>query len=421
MERLLINQIDKELDSASIFGWVDNVRDHGKLIFIDIRDRTGLLQCVCHSDSSVYEEVKNLTAENVISVKGKIKERPTKDGSKSFECAIEEIQVFASAEILPFEKDAELNIETLLDNRPLTLRADKVKQIFLVQEKVIEGFRSYMKANGFTEFRAPSIVGGDAEGGAEVFNIDYFGSQASLATSPQLYKQIMVGVFERVFNIGNVFRAEKHSTSRHLNEYTSLDFEVGFINDYEDVMDMVEGVVKEMKEKVSEIIADDLPVIPDKIPRMTLAEVKEKLGAEPTPDLTPEEERDICEYVKKEYNSDAVFVTKYPLSKRPMYTMPDKENPLLSDSFDLLIRGRETTTGSQRIHSYKELKESIESRGLDSEKFDFYLQAFKYGMPPHGGCGMGLERLTAAFLNISNVKEATLFPRDMTRIDKSLS
>ena len=422
MNRILIKDV-KEGEEVSICGWIDSIRDHGNLIFVDIRDRTGKIQCVCRNSESAYVNVKDLTPESVVCVNGLIKEKPSTSGAKEVECVLSFVELISKADILPFEKDTEVSIEVLLNNRPLTLRNQKEKNIFLAQEKILQGFREYLTKNDFVEFSSPKLVGGDAEGGAEVFKLDYFGKEASLATSPQLYKQIMVGVYERVFTVGNVYRAEKHNTSRHLNEYTSLDFEVAFIEDYKDVMYFVEETLKSIRDKVQSLpfVDNSIVEIPNKIPVFTLKEVKEILKTENAPDLTPEEERSICEHTKKELNSDAVFVTEYPISKRPMYTMSSKEDPTLSKSFDLLLCGREVVTGSQRIHKYIELKKSIESRGLDSGKFEFYLQAFKYGMPAHGGCGMGLERMTAAFMNIKNIKEATLFPRDMTRIDTLFS
>ena len=270
-----------------------------------------------------------------------------------------------------------------------------------------------------------------------VFKMDYFGSTATLATSPQFYKQIMVGVYERVFTIGNVYRAEKHSTSRHLNEYTSMDFELGFIDSFRDVAFFVEkfvkGAIDDLKDsKVFEEYKKthpdaDLPQIPEKIPSYTLKEVQEILEKETGnnyvggKDLSPEEERGICEYTKRELNSDAVFVTHYPIEARPMYTYRDEDDPSLTESFDLLIRGREIVTGGRRINNYDDLKNRIEEKGLSADTFSFYLQAFKYGMPPHGGCGIGLERITAAFLGIKNVKNATLFPRDINRIDMRIN
>jgi nondiscriminating aspartyl-tRNA synthetase len=275
-------------------------------------------------------------------------------------------------------------------------------------------------------------VGDDAEGGAEVFRFEYFNNKiASLATSPQLYKQIMVGVFERVFSTGTMFRAERHATSRHMNEIAMLDFEMGFIEDHTDVIRVLEDLMRAIQQRLTETVAQEftalgatLPLLPPTpFPVMKLREVqeliKEKTGKDSTrePDLDPEDERWICEYAHENLQSDYVFVTHYPTSKRPFYTMDDPDDPGFTKSFDLLFRGVEIVSGSQRVHEYDMLIEKIKSKGLDPEKFSFYLQAFKYGMPPHGGTGLGLERLTQKMLGLENVKEACLFPRDINRID----
>ena len=335
---------------------------------------------------------------------------------------------------LPFEEDTELNIDTYFDYMPLTLRTKEKQAIFKVQAVIIQAFREFLVSEEFTEVQAPKIIGEDAEGGAEVFSVDYFGNKAFLATSPQFYKQIMMGVFERVFMTGNVFRAEKHSTTRHLNEYTSLDFEMGFIQDHHDIMKMENRLLKFVMEKLKEkcakefaLLKAEIPEVPDEIPFMKLREAQEILEKEygekcvGEPDLEPQHERELCEYAKKTFNSDFIFITHYPVEKRPMYTYEDENDKGFTKSFDLLFRGVEITTGGQRIHKYEDLVKGIERKGLNPEKFSFYLQAFKYGMPKHGGIGMGLERLTAKLLGIQNVKEATLFPREINRIDTLLN
>ena len=283
---------------------------------------------------------------------------------------------------------------------------------------MIRGFRDGMKAQDFTEFQAPALVGGDAEGGASAFEVNYYyDKKAYLATSPQLYKQIMVGVFERAFTTPKIFRGEKHSTTRHLSEYSSLDFEMGFIQDHTEVMAALEKTMRLIVDKVG------LPVaMPATIPVLKLREVQKILGVSTDePDLEPEHERAICEWALKEHGSDFVFVTHYPVSKRPFYTYEDEADLGFTKSFDLLFRGLEITTGGQRIHDYTTLVERIKGRKLNPELFSYYLQAFKVGMPPHGGSATGLERLTARLLNLPNVKEATLFPRDLNRIDTLLS
>ena len=299
----------------------------------------------------------------------------------------------------------------------------------------MNAYRDFFIGKGFTEFMAPKLIGDDAEGSGAVYEVPYFyGKTAHLATSPQLYKQIMVGVFERVFSIGNVFRAEKHATTRHLNEYTSLDIEMGFIKDHTDIMAIETELMRFLMESLRkechkdfDLLSAAIPVIPEEIPRMKLREAQELIfketGADKRgePDLEPEDERWLCEWAQREHQSDFIFVTHYPVSKRPFYTFEDPNDPGFTNSFDLLFRGVEITTGGQRRHQYDNLVEGARAKGLDPEKFSFYLDAFKYGLPPHGGWGMGLERLTQKLCGLSNVKEATLFPRDINRIDTLLS
>jgi len=432
----LKDYIGKEI---AVAGWVNIRRDHGKLIFIDLRDMSGLVQMVALPDhKEAHETASAIRSEWVIGVKGIVNKRPekmVKEGvlNGDLEIEITDIEILSSAEEMPFDKDEDMNIDTHLDNLPLTLRSEKHKAIFKVQAHIVQAFRGFLRKENFTEVQIPKIVGGDAEGGAGVFEVDYFDKKAYLATSPQLYKQIMVGVFERVFVTTNVYRAEKHSTTRHLNEYTTLDFEMGFIKDHMDIMIMQENLLKyivkhlqENCEKEFELLGAEIPVV-ESIPSLKLVEAQEILKKEydedcvGEPDLEPQHERWLSEYAKKKYNSDFIFITHYPVKKRPFYTYEDEDDKGFTKSFDLLFRGVEITTGGQRINDYKTLVENIEKWGMDPEKFSFYLQAFRYGMPPEGGIGMGLERLTAKLLNLDNVKEATLFPRDLNRIDTLLS
>ena len=442
MERTYIKDLEKKVgESVSISGWVDTRRDHGKLIFIDFRDMSGKVQAVALPEhSEAHEVASKLRSEWVVKVSGKINKRPEKMIKQGVlngdvELEIENIKVLSEAGELPFEKDTDLNLDTYLDYLPFTLRTDRAKNIFKVQAAIIEEFREALKEKNFTEFQSPSLVGGDAEGGAAAFTVDYYYDQkAYLATSPQFYKQIMVGVFERVFSTPKIFRGEKHSTARHLSEYSSLDFEMGFIKDHTDVMAMLENVIRRIVKRMEVDCADSfsvlnspLPLISEKIPVFKLKDVQEIIEKEfggkalGEPDLEPEHERQISEWVKKEHNSDFVFVTHYPVSKRPFYTYEDEADPGFTKSFDLIFRGLEITTGGQRIHSYDLLVEKLKSKGLNPEQFSYYLQAFKYGMPPHGGSATGLERITARMLNLANVKEAALFPRDLNRIDTLLS
>ena len=423
MERILIGQLtDKKGETVLIQGWVSVRRDQGKMVFFDFRDRSGAVQGVVLPKSEALETAKNVRAEYVVSVEGKVNARPEKNVNAGvqngdIELEVQKMEILSVAEI-PFELGSEVNLDIYLDHLPFTLRSEKSKQIFKVQEAIIQGFRDGMKAQDFTEFQAPALVGGDAEGGASAFEVNYYyDKKAYLATSPQLYKQIMVGVFERAFTTPKIFRGEKHSTTRHLSEYSSLDFEMGFIKDHTDVMAALERTMRLVVDKVG------LPVaMPATIPVLKLREVQKILGVSTDePDLEPEHERAICEWALKEHGSDFVFVTHYPVSKRPFYTYEDEADPGYTKSFDLLFRGLEITTGGQRIHDYTTLIEHIKGRKLNPELFSYYLQAFKVGMPPHGGSATGLERLTARLLNLPNVKEATLFPRDLNRIDTLLS
>jgi len=441
MQRTYIGELNKKVgEEVKIAGWVDVRRDHGKLIFIDLRDMSGKVQMVFLPNHKEAHAAANMVrSEWVIEVTGKVNARPErmikveeKNGSVELEAL--SINILSAAKELPFEKDAELNIDTYLDHLPLTLRREKPRAVFKIQAVIIKLFREFLTNNRFVEIQAPKIIGDDAEGGANSFNIDYFGHVAHLAQSPQFYKQIMVGIFERAFATGNVYRAEKHSTPRHLNEYTSLDFEMGFITDHRDVMEMetklltyiMDGLKKECSEEFSFLKAE-IPSVPGKIPALKLREAQELMEKEANmkclgePDLEPQHEKWLCEYSKKTWDSDFIFITHFPLSKRPMYTHGDPKDPGYANGFDLLFRGVEITTGGQRIHDYDELVESIKKKGMNPEKFSYYLQAFKSGMPPHGGLGLGLERLTAKLLNIENIKEATLFPRDIIRIDTLLS
>ncbi len=432
---------DKAGQEVTVAGSVAVRRDHGKLIFIDLRDVSGTVQTVIlpnHAEAKAVAET--LRSEWVVEVKGKVNQRPEKmvkadEQNGAVELEATEIRVLGKAMEVPFALGSELNIDTLMDYRPFTLRDPKMRAIFKVQTEVLHAFREALDDEGFTEFQAPKIVGDDAEGGAGVFKVEYLkGKDAYLATSPQLYKQIMVGVFERVYATGPAFRAEKHATSRHLNEIAMLDAEMGYIESQYDVMEIVTKVMRHMTERLKRTCAKEfallgatLPMTPEKFPHMKLREaqrlITEATGEDCTkePDLEPQHERWLCEYAAKELGSDFIFITHYPTTKRPFYTMEDPEDPGFSKCFDLLYRGVEISSGNQRVHDYDALVAKMKWKGLDPEQFSFYLQAFKYGMPPHGGFALGLERITQKYLGLENVKEASLFPRDINRIDNRLA
>ena len=434
MQRTYIKDLGSKIGSETLIcGWVSVRRDQGKMVFFDIRDGSGSVQCIVLPDSQAILVAKEISTESAVSIEGIVNKRPEKNiqaekANGDLELQIVKIEVLNMAQTLPFELESELNLDTLLDHRPLTLRNERSRNIFRLQATIAEAYRNSLQKQGFVEFQAPAIVGGDAEGGAAAFKVNYYYDQtAYLATSPQFYKEIMVNAFERSFTFAKIFRAEKHATPRHLSELTQMDFEMGFIKDHRDVMkilhDVIVDVVKEVAERHADILkyfSAEIPQAPEEFPTFTLAEAQEIISKEfnrtieDTSDMSPEDERQICEWAKKKYGSDFVFITDYPVEKRAFYTYQNR-------SFDLIFRGLEINSGSQRIHDYNEMIEKMKSRGLDPEKFSYYLQAHKYGFPPHGGSSTGLERITMKMLNLENIREATAFPRDMNRIDTRLS
>ena len=434
MERTYIKDLKSRVqEEVVIAGWVDTRRDHGKLIFLDIRDGAALVQCVVLPDKKEAHAIaQTLRSEWVVEVRGKVNKRPekmVKQGQLNGDVELEifSIKVLSKAEELPFDKDTDLNLDTRFDYRPFTLRSQRDRDIFTLQASIVAEYRTSLTRQGFIDFQAPAFVGGDAEGGSAVFKVHYFNDKtAYLATSPQLYKKIMVGALERVYTIAKIFRAEKSATTRHLAELTQMDFEMGFIEDERDVMAVLENVIRDVVTAVEKKHADiftrmkvAMPKLGEKFPILTLEEAHKILGVTPEDDMAPEHERGICEWALKEHGSDFVFITRFPTEARAFYTMSAEGK--LSRGFDLLFRGLEINSGAQRIHDYNEMVARIKERGLDPKKFSFYLQAFKYGMPPHGGCSTGLERFTMKMLELENVKEASAFPRDMNRIDTLLS
>lgn len=436
---LNISHVGQEV---TIAGWVQTRRNLGKIVFLDVRDRAGLVQVVCVPNDlgADYDLLKDVHSEYVVEIKGLVNKRGAKNinpdlATGEVEVLAKGFKVLAKADALPLDlNDEKIGLDVHLDNLPLTLRTEKWRAVFKVQSEIVEAFRAFLRGEQFTEFQCPKIVGDSTEGGSNVFEIKYFDSKAYLAQSPQFYKQIMVGIFERVFTVGNAYRAEAHATTRHINEYTSLDLEFGMIKDHTDVMDLETKFLRYLLDHLDKTVARELkllnyvrPELPEKIPAFKLREVQEiikkETGVDHTnePDLEPNEEKWICEYVKKEFKSDFVFVTHYPTVKRPMYTYSDETDPEFTKSFDMLFRGVEVTTGGQRINDYEQLVANIKKWGMKPEKFEFYLEAFKYGMPPEGGLAIGLERITAKLLDIDNIKYATLFPRDLNRIDLQIS
>ena len=411
-------------------GAVHNIRDMGEFAFIILRKAEGLVQCVYEEGKTEFD-LKDLKEESAVEVTGVIalEER----APQGFELRLTGIRVLSEpAETMPIAINKwkmNTSLETRLSLRPVSLRNVRERAKFKIQEGIVRGFREFLSSQGFTEVHTPKIVSRGAEGGANVFKLNYFNKKAELGQSPQFYKQMMVGVFDRVFEVAPVFRAEKHNTTRHLNEYIGLDFEMGYIDSFEDVMAMETGFLKYTMEllkseykKELDMLGIDLPSI-SQIPHVRFAEAKQLVSEKYNRkirnpfDLEPEEEVLIGRYFKEEYDSDFVFVTHYPSKKRPFYAMDDPEDTSVTLSFDLLYKGLEITTGGQRIHDYQMILEKMEKRGMDPEDIKDYLMIFKSGMPPHGGLGIGLERLTMRLLDEQNVRETSLFPRDVTRLE----
>ncbi|MDR3597261.1 aspartate--tRNA(Asn) ligase [Clostridium sp.] len=427
MKRKLVNQLNSYInEKIQIQGWVYRIRKLKSITFIILRDRTGLVQCVANNYDININEIK---LESVVYILGTVME--SKNKLKPFEVQVEELTIINSCiEELPIEinkENIDVNLDTMLNNRMLSLRHEKVNSIFKIQNIIVDAFREFLNKEGFTEISTPKLVEEGAEGGTEVFKVQYFEKQAYLAQSPQFYKQMMVGAgFERVYEIGHVYRAEEHNTNRHLNEYISMDLEMGFIEDEEDVMNLEENLLKFILSKVYkdgknylEILNAEPVIMGGKIPRIKFNEALEilkkeynKTGLEE--DIDPEGEKLICKYAKEKFGCEFIFLTHYPRKKRPMYTMPC--GILETNSFDLLFRGIEITTGGQRIHDYNMLIENIKYKGLNPKNYECYTSNFKYGMPPHGGLAIGLERITAKILGFQNVREASLLPRDRTRL-----
>ncbi len=326
------------------------------------------------------------------------------------------------------ESGYNLELPTELDHRALTLRHPRNQAIFKVQAVIIDSFREYMKAQDFFEFQAPSIVPATAEGGAEVFKIDYFDKKAYLSQSPQLYKQIVMTAFERVFSVNKIFRAEPSVTTRHLTEVVSLDVEMSFIKSWRDVRDMSEATVRYILEQVKlkcakelEVLGAEVPTMIAETPTLSLTEALAKLGAPTDKDLNPEQERTLCSMIKEETGSDFVYVYGYPTRQKPFYVYPNPENPEFNEGMDLLCRGVEWLSGGRRINDYAQLMDHVQKWEMDPAKIEMFLEAFRYGAPPEGGFAFGAERMTMQILGLKNIREATMFPRDMNRIDGSLN
>jgi nondiscriminating aspartyl-tRNA synthetase len=427
MQRVLVAELGEHVgERVRLGGWLHRYRRLSRVSFLILRDRSGLGQVVI-DDPAEVDRLAELLSETVVTVTGTVVAAASAPGGAEVHDAQVEI-IAEPAERPPLElwrPSLSAQLSTRLDLAPLSLRHPHEQAIFRVAAASIAGFRAALDDLGFTEVQTPKIVASATESGANVFAIDYFGRPAYLAQSPQFYKQMMVGVFERVYETGPVFRAEPHDTPRHLSEYVSLDAELGFIADHTDVMAVVRHAVAGMVEAVARRArsADlELPRVPETIPAVDFSEAQamiatatgEDLAGEP--DLAPAHERWVGEWARREHDSDFVFVTGYPMAKRPFYTHPDPGRPEFSNSFDLIFRGLELVTGGQRLHRYGDYLDALRAAGQDPDAYESYLQVFKFGMPPHGGFAIGLERWVARLAGIANVRETTLFPRDRDRL-----
>ena len=433
-DTLEISELRKQAQpgqTVKVNGAVHAIRNMGTVAFVILRKREGLLQGVYEEGTAKFD-LKDIKEAATIEVEGVLEENEKAPGG--IEIRMENLKILSQpkAEMMPLAISKwKLNpsLEAKLNYRSISLRNIRERAKFRIQEGLTRAFRDFLYSQGFTEIHTPKIGAKGAEGGANIFKLEYFHRPAVLAQSPQFYKQMMVGVFDRVFETAPVFRAEKHNTKRHLNEYTSLDFEMGYIDGFEDIMAMETGYLQYAMELLKKDYAQELKILGitlpevEKIPAVEFSDIKEKVSEKyghkmRNPfDLEPEEEQLISQYAKEEWGSDFVFVTHYPSKKRPFYAMDDPKDPRYTLSFDLLFRGMEITTGGQRIHDYEMLAEKIKARGMSQEGMEQYLDTFKHGMPPHGGIGIGLERLTMKLIGEDNVRETTLFPRDLSRLE----
>ncbi len=432
MQRTLTADVPDHIgEEVRLLGWLHQVRALGSISFVIVRDRTGLAQGVVLDPSQL--DLTRLKRESVVEVIGTVKAEP--QARKGAEVVVTSMKPLVEpvAE-LPFEvnrskRKLNLKIDAILDHRAFSLRNPEFAAPFRVQAEVVRTFCDYLRRQGFLEVHTSKIVAAGTEGGTALFPVKYFEQTAYLAQSPQFYKQMLVGAgFERVFEVGFVYRAEDHATSRHINEYLSLDFEMGFIDSYTDVMDIERGFLKALVENLEQNCREEFELLEAQLPRLgTVPEVSLKdalaiLARDYRRDVTgmvdldPEGERQICDYALKTSGSEFVFISRYPRSARPFYTMPDPQDRDSTLGFDLLFRGLEVTTGSQRVHDYRMLCDNIRRIGGNPDSFSFYLEIFKYGMPPHGGLAIGAERLTQQLLGLANVREASFFPRDRFRI-----
>jgi len=410
---------------TSIQGWIHRRRRLSAVSFLIVRDRSGFAQVVV-GDEDVRRQLDGLGEETVVGVEGIVTANAKAPGGcELVDPRITPLGARAETPVVELWRPSlNASLPTLLDNAPILWRHPAQKAVWQLAAASLRGFRRTLDAQGFTEIQTPKLVGGSTESGATVFSVDFFGRPAYLAQSPQFYKQMMVGVFERVYETGPVFRAEPHDTVRHLAEYVSLDAELGFIRDHRDVLavlrDAVAGMVDSIRAEAAgaaTAAGARLPDVPDEIPIIHFRDALELIGADADEhDLAPEHERHLGRWALQKHGSDFVCVEGYPAAKRPFYTHPQPDDPRWTNSFDLLFRGLELVTGGQRLHDHADYERALVDRGEATAAHESYLQTFRHGMPPHGGFAIGLERWTARLIEADNIRRATLFPRDLHRL-----
>jgi nondiscriminating aspartyl-tRNA synthetase len=433
-KRVLASELSKHVNqNVKVRGWLNNVRAFGKLNFLILRDRSGFSQIVI-DDKEELQKISQLQPGSILTITGQAV--ASQQAGLGVEIVSPKIQVDVPIKEVPavdyFKPEIQSDLDFILDNRPISLRNRRIQSSFRIQAAIAHAYRLYMyDVVSAVEYFAPNLIAASSEGGSEFFTVDYFGYTATLAQSSQLYKQMMVGVNERVFALMPFFRAENSNTPRHLTEGKQMEFEIGFFDHWHEILDIQENCIKFILKYLNENYASDIAVLGNDIvkapenvpfPRIPFAEAQElffkRTGIDERhePDLSPAAERELCKYAQETFGTDLVFVIDWKTSKRPFYAYPNDDNPEISNTFDLLCNGTEITSGGQRRHTYDSMLEGIQMKGMDPSNFTDYLSIFKYGMPPHGGFGMGLERLTMTILKQKNIREASLFPSDPKRI-----
>lgn len=428
MKRSLVRDLPRSIgQSVALRGWLNNLRSFGKLTFLILRDRTGLAQVVVEDPAEV-KKISHLQPGSILKIEGIA--AASKEAHIGAEITHPKISVENPIHEIPpieyYKPQMQADLEFILDQRSIALRNRQLQAVFRIQAEIAHAYRLFMHDEvEAVEYFAPNMIGASSEGGAEFFNVDYFGYPATLAQSSQLYKQIMVGVNERVFALMPFFRAEPSQTSRHLSEGKQLEFEMGFFSHWHELLDIQERCIKFIVKFLHERCKSDLEILDNRIircpenvpfPRLTFQEAQElfyqrtQIDERNEPDLSPAAERELCKWASEIHGTDLVFVTDWKTEKRPFYAFPNEANPLLTNTFDLICAGTEITSGGQRRHTHDSMLAGIAMKGMDAKNFLDYLSIFKYGMPPHGGFGMGLERLTMTLLNLKNIREASLSP-----------